>query len=167
MLIRDAGPADLPRILAITNHEILTGTALWTIVPATLAGRAAWMAERQAAGYPVLVVEDGSDVAGFGSYGPFRPHDGYLHTVEHSLYIDPAAARRGLGMAMLDALIRHATTAGRHTMVGGIEAGNSGSIALHERLGFRAAGTLPQVGRKSGRWLDLVFMHRLLEPDRA
>ena len=167
MLIRDAGSADLPRILAITNHEILTGTALWTIVPATPAGRGAWIEERQAAGYPVLVVEHEGDVAGFGSYGAFRPHDGYLHTVEHSLYIDPAAARRGLGAAMLDALIRHATAAGRHAMIGGIEAGNAASIALHERAGFRAAGTLPQVGRKFDRWLDLVFMHRLLGPDPA
>lgn len=167
MVIRDSGAADLPRILAITNREILTGTALWTIVPATLASRGAWMAERQGAGYPVLVVVENGTVAGFGSYGAFRPHDGYLHTVEHSLYIDPAAARRGLGTAMLDALIRHAAAAGRHAMIGGIEAGNAASLALHQRLGFRAAGTLPQVGRKFDRWLDLVFMHRLLGPNPA
>ncbi len=61
MLIRDSNAADLPRILAITNREILTGTALWTIVPATLASRGAWMEERQAAGYPVLVVVDERD----------------------------------------------------------------------------------------------------------
>ncbi len=162
MLIRDADAADLPRILAITNHEILFGTALWTIVPATLEGRSAWMAERQAAGYPVLVVERNGAVAGYGSYGPFRPHDGYLHTVEHSLYVDPAAARGGLGTAMLGALVRHATAAGRHAMIGGIEAGNAASIALHRSLGFTVSGTLPQVGRKFDRWLDLVFMQRLL-----
>ena len=162
MLIRDAGPADLPRILDITNHAILTGTALWTIVPATLESRRAWMAERQQAGHPVLVVEQDGAIAGFGSYGPFRPHDGYLHTVEHSLYIDPAATRRGLGTAMLRALVEHATARGKHAMIGGVEAGNAASITLHERLGFRVAGTLPQVGAKFGRWLDLVFMHRLL-----
>lgn len=162
MLIRDARADDLPRILALTNHEILTGTALWTIVPATPEGRAAWVAERQSVALPVLVVERDGQVAGFGSYGPFRPHDGYLHTVEHSLYIDPAAARRGLGTAMLRALVAHAAAAGRHAMIGGIEAGNTASIALHERQGFRVAGTLPQVGRKFDRWLDLVFMHRLL-----
>ena len=162
MLIRDAGAADLPRILAITNHEILTDTALWTIVPATLDNRAAWLSERQAAGYPVLVVERDGAVAGYGSYGPFRPHDGFLHTVEHSLYVDPAAARHGLGTAMLESLVRHATEAGRHAMIGGIEAGNAASIALHRRLGFTVSGTLPQVGRKFDRWLDLVFMQRLL-----
>ena len=165
MLIRDAAAADLPRILDITNHAILNGTALWTIVPATLESRLAWMAERQGAGHSVLVVEQDGAVAGYGSYGPFRPHDGYLHTVEHSLYIDPAAARRGLGTAMLQALLERATAAGKHAMIGGIEAGNIASVALHRRLGFSMAGTLPQVGRKFDRWLDLVFMHRLLGQD--
>jgi phosphinothricin acetyltransferase len=160
--IRDAGPADLPRILEITNHAILTGTALWTIIPATLASRGAWMAERQAAGFPVLVMEQDGIVQGFGSYGPFRPHDGFKHTVEHSLYIDAAAQRRGHGQAMLAALIAHATAAGVHAMIGGIAAENAASIALHLRFGFTVAATLPEVGRKFDRWLDLVFMHRLL-----
>ncbi len=160
--IRDAVPDDLPRILEITNHAILFSTALWTITPATLATRGAWIAERQSAGHPVLVVEQDGTVQGFGSYGPFRPHDGYLHTVEHSLYIDPAAQRRGLGQAMLAALVAHGTARGKHAMIGGVAAENHASIALHERLGFSAAGTLPQVGRKFDRWLDLVFMHRLL-----
>ncbi len=161
-IIRDAGPDDLPRILEITNHAILTGTALWTITPATLETRGAWMAERRAAGHPILVVVEEGAVQGFGSYGAFRPHDGYRHTVEHSLYVDPAAQRRGHGQAMLSALIAHATQAGLHAMVGGIAAENTASIALHERFGFTAAARLPEVGAKFGRWLDLVFMHRLL-----
>ena len=161
-IIRDAGPDDLPRILAITNHAILTGTALWTITPATLATRAAWMTERRAAGQPVLVVVEDGRVQGFGAYGPFRPHDGFRHTVEHSLYIDPAAQRRGHGQAMLSALVARATQAGLHAMVGGIAAENAASIALHARSGFTVAARLPEVGAKFGRWLDLVFVHRLL-----
>ena len=160
--IRDGCPDDLPRILEITNHAILTGTALWTISPATLETRSAWMAERQGAGFPILVVEQDGLVHGFGSYGPFRPHDGFRHTVEHSLYIDEAAQRRGYGNAMLGALVAHAKSAGVHAMIGGIAAENTGSIALHERHGFSVAGTLPETGRKFDRWLDLVFMHRLL-----
>jgi len=158
--IRDATEADLPRILAITNHAILHSTALWTITPATLESRRAWMAERQAAGFPVLVAElkDGT-IAGFGSYGPFRPHDGYLHTVEHSLYVDPAYQRRGLGRLLLDALVTHGRDAGKHVMIGGIAADNAASIALHEQAGFMQAAVLPQVGRKFDRWLDLLLMH--------
>ncbi|WP_419728731.1 N-acetyltransferase family protein [Lichenicola sp.] len=161
-MIRDAGPADLPRILEITNDAILHGTALWTITPATMETRGAWMRERQSAGLPVLVAELDGAVQGFGSYGSFRPHDGFVHTVEHSIYIDPTAQRRGLGNAMLTSLIAHATAAGNHAMIGGIASENTGSILLHERHGFTRAATLPQVGRKFDRWLDLVFMHRLL-----
>lgn len=166
-IVRDAGPDDLPRILEITNHAILTGTALWTVTPATLQTRGAWMAERRAAGQPVLVVEEDGAVQGFGAYGPFRPHDGYRHTVEHSLYIDAAAQRRGHGRAMLSALIARATEAGLHAMVGGIAAENAASVALHARFGFTVAARLPEVGAKFGRWLDLVFMHRLLVGEAA
>ena len=162
MSVRDATPADLPRILAITNQAITETTALWTIAPATLETRGAWMAERLAAGFPVLVAEADGAVTGFGSFGPFRPFDGYLHTVEHSLYIDPAWQGRGLGGAMLAALVARAEAMGKHAIVGGIEAGNVASIRLHERVGFTVAGTLPQVGRKFERWLDLTFMVRLL-----
>ncbi len=162
MSVRDASSGDLPRILAITNQAITDTTALWTITPATPETRGAWMAERLAAGLPVLVVEADGGVAGFGSFGPFRPHDGYLHTVEHSLYIDPAWQGRGLGRAMLAALVARAEAMGRHAMVAGIEAGNAVSIRLHERAGFAVSGTLPQVGRKFGRWLDLTFMARVL-----
>ena len=164
-LVRDAGPDDLPRILEITNHAILFGTALWTITPATLDTRGAWMAERRAAGHPVLVVEENGAVQGYGAYGPFRPHDGYRHTVEHSLYIDPSCQRRGYGSAILQALVRRATDAGLHAMVGGIAADNDASIALHLRHGFTVAARLPEVGAKFGRWLDLVFVHRLLGND--
>ncbi len=162
MSVRDATLGDLPRILAITNWAITETTALWTIAPATLAARGAWMAERLGAGFPVLVAEADGAVAGFGSYGPFRPHDGYLHTVEHSLYVDPAWQGRGLGRAMLAALVERATAAGKHAMVGGIEAGNIASIRLHQRAGFTGNGTLPQVGRKFDRWLDLTLMVKLL-----
>jgi len=161
-VIRDAVPADLPRILEITNDAILNGTALWTIIPATLETRTAWMQERQSSGFPVLVAEHEGSVLGFGSYGPFRPHDGFLHTVEHSLYIDPGSQRLGLGKAMLGALIERARAHGKHVMVGAIATENLVSITLHERFGFTQAATLPQVGRKFDRWLDLTFMHRLL-----
>ncbi len=160
MSVRDATPADLPRILAITNQAIAETTALWTIAPATLETRGAWMAERRSAGLPVLVAEAGGVVAGFGSFGPFRPFDGYLHTVEHSLYVDPAWQGRGLGRALLAALMARAQATGKHAMVGGIEAGNAASIRLHQRAGFAECGTLPEVGRKFDRWLDLTFMVR-------
>lgn len=162
MPIRDATEADLPRILAITNQAIAETTALWTIAPATPDSRAAWFRERRAGGFPVLVAEHAGKVAGFASFGPFRPHDGYLHTVEHSLYVDPPMQGRGLGRAMLAALIVRARESGKHAMVGGIEASNAASIALHRAEQFEEAGVLREVGRKFDRWLDLLFMVRVL-----
>ena len=160
--IRDATEADLPRILAITNQAITEGTALWTIQPATLETRAAWMRERFAAGFPVLVGHQEDEVIGFGSFGAYRPWDGYAHTVEHSLYVDPAAQRRGCGRLLLNSLIDRARATGKHAMVGGIEASNTASIALHRAAGFEEAGVLREVGRKFDRWLDLLFMVRYL-----
>lgn len=160
--IREAGEDDLGRILAITNEAIANTTSIWTWTPSTLDVRRAWLSERRAAGLPVLVAEVEGDVAGFGSFGPFRAFEGYLHTVEHSLYVDPAWQRRGLGAALLEALEAEARSRELHVMVAGIGAENLGSLALHRRAGFAEAGRLREVGQKFGRWLDLVFMQKVL-----
>ena len=164
--IRDATEADLPRILAITNEAIANTTAVWSFSPATLEARAAWLRERQTRKFPVLVAVDGADVIGFASFGDFRPWEGYLHSVEHSVYVAPEAQRRGAGAALLAALIGRAEALGKHAMLGGIEAGNAASLALHRRFGFQEVGRLPEVGQKFGRWLDLVFMQRIFPPPR-
>ena len=162
--VRPAMEPDLPGILAITNHAILHGTALWTITPLTLQERRSWMQERLADGFPVLVAEQAGQVVGFGSYGKFRPHEGYARTVEHSLYVRHDAWGRGIGRTLLTALVASATQAGKHVMIGGIEAGNNASIALHERAGFARSALLLQVGRKFDRWLDLLLMQKHLQP---
>ena len=161
-MIRDAAEADLPAILAITNQAVLHTTALWTVRPLTLETRTAWWNDRLREGFPVVVVEREGNVAGFGSFGPFRPWDGYLHSVEHSLYVEPANQGRGLGRELLTNLIERAAAMAKHAMIGGIESNNAASLALHRACGFTAAGTLPEVGRKFGRWLDLTFVVRLL-----
>jgi phosphinothricin acetyltransferase len=162
MQVRDATEADLPTILAIINEATLNTTAVWGIAPTTLEARRAWWKERVDAGFPVLVAAEGDTVLGFASYGSFRPWEGYKHTVEHSVYVDAAARGKGVGRVLLTALIDHATAAGKHVMVAGIDASNSVSIRLHETLGFTSAGTLSEVGRKFDRWLDLLFMQRRL-----
>ena len=163
-IIRDATEADLPAILAITNQAIAETTAVWNNTPATLAARAAWMRERQGRGLPVLVATDGAEVLGFASFGDFRPFEGYAATVEHSIYVATTAQRRGVGAALLTALVERAEALGKHVIVGGIEAGNTASIALHARAGFVETARMPEVGRKFGRWLDLVFMQKTLNP---
>ncbi|MBP2232207.1 phosphinothricin acetyltransferase [Azospirillum agricola] len=160
--IRPAEEADLPTILAITNDAILNTTAVWSLTPATLETRRAWLEERRSKGFPVLVAEGGGAVLGFASFGDFRPWEGYRHSVENSIYIAAGQRGRGLGRALLGALLDEAARQGKHVMVAGIEAGNEASIRLHAAFGFVETGRLRQVGRKFDRWLDLVLMQRIL-----
>lgn len=165
--IRDALHADAAGILPIYNHAALNTTAIWNDNPSDLAQREAWLADRRARGYPVLVAEAAGTIVGFAGFGDFRPFDGYRHTVENSVYVDPAAHGKGIGRALLTALIPRARTLGKHVMVAGIESSNTVSIRLHASLGFEEVARMPQVGCKFGRWLDLVLMQRRLDDAAA
>jgi L-amino acid N-acyltransferase len=161
-MIRPATEPDLPAILAIYNDAVLNTTAIWNETPVDLDNRHAWWNTRRAAGFPVLVAEEANRVIGYGSFGDFRPFEGYRVTVEHSLYVDAAARRNGYGKALLAALVEEARRLGKRAMIGGIDATNEPSIALHRKFGFVEAGRLPGVGEKFGRPLDLVIMQKTL-----
>ncbi len=164
----DAQDADLPGILAIYNDAVRNTLAIWNETEVDLENRRAWWQGRLAQGYPVLVCHDESGgVAGYASYGDWRPFEGFRHTVEHSIYIRADLRGRGLAKGLLSALIARATDAGKHVMVAGIESGNAASIRLHERAGFQTVATMPQVGCKFGRWLDLTFMQLALDARAA
>ena len=150
MLIRDATETDLRRLLAILNEAIADTTARWTETPETPATVRAWVEACRERGLPVIVAERDGVVAGFGSLAPFRAYSGFRHTVEHSLYVDPAAKRRGVGRALLAALEERARAGGLHTMVGLIGADNEGSLALHRAAGFVEMGRLRELGFKFG-----------------
>lgn len=166
--IRLAVPGDAGPIAAIHNDVMATSTAIWSDIPTSVPDREAWLSVKAGDGLPVLVVEapDGA-VAGFASFGPFRPGPGYARTVEHSIHIAKDHRGQGLGRAILSRLIVEAARRERHVMIGGIDAANAASIHLHERLGFARAALLRETGWKFGRWLDLVFMHRMLTPQDA
>ncbi|WP_295046362.1 GNAT family N-acetyltransferase [uncultured Paracoccus sp.] len=164
MVIRDATDADLPGIADIYNHAVVHTKAIWNDSVVDIANRRAWLADRGRAGYPVLVAVDDRDaVLGYASFGDWRAFDGYRHTVEHSVYVHPDHSGRGIGKALMLALIDGARQCGKHVMVAGIEAGNAASIRLHQTLGFRQVGLLPQVGVKFGAWLDLAFLQLVLD----
>jgi phosphinothricin acetyltransferase len=166
MEIRDASETDASGILRIYNDAVLHTTAIWNDQLSSLEGRVAWLKERQQSGYPVVVAADGANILGYASFGAFRPWDGYRHTVEHSVYVDGASRRGGVGHALMDRLILRAQSMNKHVMVAGIEATNEPSLRLHARLGFVQAGHLRAVGRKFDRWLDLVFMQLILAEDQ-
>lgn len=164
MRIRDAEDRDCAGIAEIYNDAVLHTTAIWNDSVVDESNRRAWRADRQRLGYPVLVAVDEDDqVIGYASFGDWRAFDGYRHTVEHSVYVRSDRRGGGLGKALMLPLIDRAKGIGKHVMVAGIESGNTGSIRLHEGLGFRPAGVLLQLGMKFGRWLDLTFLQLILD----
>jgi L-amino acid N-acyltransferase YncA len=162
LLIRAAHPGDVSGILEIYNDAILNTTAVYTYEPLTLEMLDRWFKEKQDKGLPVFVAEIGGVVAGFASYGPFRPWPAYKYSVEHSIYVHKDFRRQGIAKKLLRVLIDKAEASGFHTIVAGIDSENAVSIGLHREFGFREAGTLSQVGFKFGRWLDLQFMQLIL-----
>ena len=117
-------------------------------------------------GLSVMVATDpGGDVLGFASFGDWRgAWAGYLYTVEHSVHVRNDVRGQGIGRALVESLFPLALGLGKHVMIGGIDAANDASIRFHERLGFERVAHFREVGHKFGRWLDLVFMQRFLDP---
>lgn len=177
--IREARDADAPAITDIHNDAVEHSTAVWDEAPVDVADRLAWMQAHRELGNPVLVAVGSADptdttdgthgagttdtVLGYATFGPWRAWEGYRHTVEHSVYVRSDRRGNGLGRALLLELISAARARGVHVMVAGIESGNEASIHLHETLGFRRVGHLPEVGAKFGRWLDLDFLQLVLD----
>ncbi len=165
--IRDATPGGIGGITAIHNDAVLHTMAIWNEALVDAADRMAWLAARRDAGYPVLVAAEGGQVLGYAAFGDWRAWEGYRRTVEHSVYVRADQRGRGLGRALLAALIGRARDCGKHVMVAGIEGGNTASIRLHEGLGFEPVGRFREVGTKFGQWLDLAVMQLVLTPGEA
>jgi len=163
MRIEPATEQDLPGILAIYNEVVANSTAIYSEVSSTLEQRVEWFRARTQAGYPVLIARDQLELVGFASFGEFRTFPGYRYTVEHSVHVRADRRGQGVGTALMRALIPIAHELGKHVMVAGIDADNTGSIRMHERLGFERVAHMPQVGAKFGRWLDLVFLSLRLD----
>jgi L-amino acid N-acyltransferase len=168
MLIRDSRKDDLPEILAIYNEVIATSTAVYATHPAMLAERTQWFEDRRNRGFPVLVAVENEQVLGFSSFAEFRgAWNGYRYSVEHSVHVRADARGKRIGAALVEALFPLAAALDKHVMIGAVDAANEGSIRFHERLGFERVARFKEVGHKFGRWLDLVFVQRLLDSPGA
>lgn len=153
-------------IRSIFNDVIASSTALYDYQPRSIDKVQAWFKSKRQGGYPVIgAVNESGELMGFASYGRFRDAPAYKYTVEHSLYVAEPFRGRGVGRSLLNEIISRAGDQDIHTLVGGIDSQNTASIRLHEGVGFRCVGTLPQVGFKFGRWLDLcLYQHTLDTP---
>jgi phosphinothricin acetyltransferase len=167
--LREAVAGDMAQIAAIYAHHVRTGVASFEEVPPDGAEMARRHAAVTAAGMPYLVAERDGRVVGYAYAARYRERTAYRYTVEDSVYVADGAARGGIGRMLLVALIERCTALGYRQMVAVIgDSANAGSIGLHASLGFRAAGVLPSVGFKLGRWVDSVIMTRALgEGDQA
>lgn len=168
-LLRDATVNDVPAITALYAGEVEGGTATFE----TTAPGPGEMAQRLAAvrrhALPWLIAETDGRFAGYAYASPFRPRPAYRYGVEVSIYVEAHARRRGVGRALLEALIARTRDRGLRHLIGAISDSDTSeaSIALHRALGFRDAGAYRQVGWKFGRWLDVTLMQLDLDPAGA
>ena len=145
----------------IYNLEVTESTVTFDLVPRTFEEQCEWLTARSGA-HAVLVGDDEGEVVGFASLSPFRDRPAYSTTVENSVYVRRDQRGKGVGKFLLAELITLATSHGFHAMIARIVGDHDASIALHRSLGFEVVGTEREVGRKFGRWLDVLEMQRLL-----
>jgi L-amino acid N-acyltransferase len=152
------------QILDVFNEAIVTSTALFDYKPRAPESMMPWFKAKEDGRFPVIGMEGKDEqLLGFASYGTFRAWPAYKYSVEHSVYVHKDHRGKGIGRALMLELIAAARNQDYHLLVGGIEAFNSSSIALHESLGFTHAGTIREAGYKFGRWLDLSFYQLTLQ----
>lgn len=161
-IIRLATVNDVDTINGIYNHYVLHSTTTYQTETETIEDRRSWFATRKSA-HPVTVAEFDGEILGWGSLSPFHPRAAYHRTVENSVYVRNDAFRRGIGRALLVDLIDRAIQLGHHTIIAGIDTEQTGSIALHAKLGFVEVARLREVGFKFDRWLDVVYMQLMLD----
>ncbi|MDR5854232.1 GNAT family N-acetyltransferase [Caballeronia sp. LZ062] len=161
--IRDAVPGDFDAIVRIYSHYVLQALATFEETPPTVDDMRARHAAISAAGLPYLVAELNGEVAGYAYASVYRTRSAYRHTIEDSVYVADGSGGRGIGLALLSALVERCERGPWRQMIAVIgDSGNAGSIALHARLGFEHVGVLRDVGFKFGRWVDTVLMQRAL-----
>ena len=162
-IIRAAEPNDAEAIRAIYNREVEGSTVTFDMVERSLEEQLAWISEHSG-GHPAIVAVDqkSAQILGFGSLTAYRPRPAYSITVEDSVYVRDESRGLGLGKGILDELVRLAGLHGYHSIIARIVGDHEASIKLHAAAGFLQVGRETEVGRKHGRWLDVVLMQRMI-----
>ncbi len=161
MEVRLAIPSDAEAIRAIYNVEVSESTNTFDLVPRTAEQQHAWLDEHAGA-HPAIVAVSGGAVVGYGSLSPYKERPAYATTVEDSLFVHRDHRGEGVGRLLLDELLVLAADHGFHAVIARIVGDNAASIRVHEECGFTLVGVEKEVGRKFGRWLDVVELQRLL-----
>ena len=159
--IRPAIPGDLPAINEIYNHYVLHSTCTYDEEPTSAAERDVWFLGHGPQ-HPITVAEQNGTVVGWASLSPFRARPAYRRTVENSVYVRHDRQRQGIGAALLADSLERARALGHHTVIAAIDAEQAASVNIHRRLGFEQVADLKQVGFKFDRWLDVVYLQKML-----
>ncbi len=170
--IRPVELADAAALADIYNPEVLDSTVTFDLVPRTLQEQQDWIIEHSGSYAAIVAVEHSGalggasaasgGVIGFASLSVYRPRPAYSTTVESSVYVRRDRQGQGVGRLLMERLVEVAVAHGFHSMIARIVGGHEASIALHEKVGFTIVGTECEVGRKFGKWLDVVVMQRML-----
>lgn len=161
LTIRPATVADLPAINEIYNHYVLESTCTYDLEPTTAAEREVWFLAHGPT-HPITVAEAGGAIVGWAALSPFRTRPAYRKTVENSVYVRHDRQRQGIGGALLADSIERAKAMGHHSIIAAIDAEQAASVNIHQRLGFEQVAFLKQVGFKFDRWLDVVYLQKML-----
>jgi phosphinothricin acetyltransferase len=160
--VRPAVDADAEAIRSIYNVEVLESTVTFDLVPRSLEEQREWLRARSGAHAVLVAVDADDEVVGYGSLSAYKDRAAYSTTVEDSVYVRRDRQGGGVGRLLLAELLAVATAHGFHAVMARIVGGHDASTRLHAALGFEIVGTEREVGRKFGRWLDVVVMQRLL-----
>ncbi|MGZ3403869.1 MAG: N-acetyltransferase family protein [Phenylobacterium sp.] len=163
MIVRAATEADAAALAEIYGDAVLHGFGTFEEDPPSAADMDSRRRAVQDKGLPYLVAEADGKVLGFAYAGPFRPRAAYRYTLEDSVYVSPDAKGKGVGRAVLAAVIEACEALGIRQLMAVIgDTQNAGSIGLHRSLGFEQTGVGRSVGFKHGRWVDIVHMQKAL-----
>ncbi len=161
--IRRLEGGDLPALNSIYNHYVRTSPVTFDIEPKSIEARKVWAKGFCETGrHQCFVAIEGESLLGWACSGPFRPKAAYQTSVEVSIYLDPAAAGRGLGTSLYEHLFAAMETQDVHRVLAGMTEPNPASLALHKRFGFVEVGTYSEVGHKFDQYWDVRWMEKNL-----
>ncbi len=165
VVLRDARQEDMPVLTRIYNKYVTETTVSFETEPLTMEemDRRRQAIVRQH--YPYFVAEQDGAVVGYACAHPWKERAAYCHTLETTVYVEDTHRHRGIGPLLVERLIADCRKTDARALIACITAENEASLHLHERMGFRQVSLFREVGRKFGRWLDVIDMELLLRED--
>lgn len=158
--LRPATPDDAGAIAEIYNEAVARSVATFDTAPRSIERQRLWL-EEHAPPWVALVATESGAVVGWASLSPWSDRPAYSRTAEVSVYVASGTRGRGVGTALLTALVAEGGRAGFHTLLARIADRNPASLRLHRALGFVPVGEMREVGRKFDRWIDVTLLQRM------